>query len=142
MVAMFMVAVVAVWAASAVENTSTRERRDQEAQLLYAGTAYFNAIRAYYDNSPGSSKQYPPDLPSLLQDARATRMSRPLRKLYLDPITGSQSWGIVPAPDGGVMGVYSLSRRQPIKIGGFAAEFARFAGAKTYQDWKFVYPPG
>jgi type II secretory pathway pseudopilin PulG len=142
LVAMFMVAILAVLSMRGLENSLTKERRDQEAELLYVGQAFRNAIRAYYEGTPGSAKQYPPDVVSLLQDVRVTRMSRPLRKLYRDPITGSQDWGIVPAPDGGVMGVYSLSLQQPIKSDGFPAELAGFVGAKKYQDWKFVYSPG
>jgi type II secretory pathway pseudopilin PulG len=142
MVALFLVAAVSVLSAGAVQSTAMRERRDQEARLMYVGQAYLKAIRTYYQNSPGYSKQYPPDLQSLLQDARSSTMSRPLRNLYADPITNSQNWGIVPSSDGGVMGVYSLSTRQPVQTAGFPLTLAGFVGAKTYQDWKFVYQPG
>ena len=141
LVAMFTVAVVAVLSTRAIERTSTMERRNKEAQLLFVGQAYLNAIQTYYQNSPGTTKQYPPDLPSLLQDTRLTTMSRPLRKLYLDPITNNAQWGIVPAAGGGVMGVYSLSQQKPIKVGGFPPLLAGFAGATSYQNWQFIYQP-
>lgn len=140
-VAMFAVAILAVLSLRALENLHTKERREKEVELLFAGQAYQNAIRLYYDNSPGTEKHFPPDLQALLLDARATRISRPLRKLYRDPIAGSEVWGIVPAPGGGVMGVYSLSSQQPIKIAGFPVDLQGFAGARQYQDWKFVYQP-
>jgi type II secretory pathway pseudopilin PulG len=140
-VAMFVVAMLTVFSLRGLENSLTKERRAKEAELLFAGQAYRDAIRKYYDNTPGFAKHYPPDVRALLQDVRATRMSRPLRKLYWDPITASQDWGVVPAPDGGVMGVYSLSSQQPLKIDGFPAGLTGFIGAKSYQDWKFVYQP-
>ena len=141
LVAMFVVAILAVISLRGLENSASKERRAQEAELLFIGKAYRDAIRKYYENSPGFAKHYPPDVASLLRDARATRMSRPLRRLYWDPITASQNWGVVPAPGGGVMGVYSLSLREPMKVDGFPPEFAGFTRAKSYQDWKFVFQP-
>ena len=45
---------------------------------------------------------------------------RHLRRLYRDPITGQDEWGLVEAPGGGVMGVYSRSEDEPIKSGNFS----------------------
>jgi hypothetical protein len=56
-----------------------------------------------------------------------------LRKIYVDPITGSTEWGLMKGPDGGIMGVYSQSKDTPLKILG--------AGGATYADWKFIYQP-
>ena len=140
-ISLFLVAILSVVALRAVENTSMRERRDMEAELLWVGAAYRNAIRSYYLNSPGSAKQYPPDLAALLLDDRATRISRPLRKLYADPISNTSSWGVIEAPSGGVMGVYSLSTKRPVKQGGFPVELASFNAPATYQDWKFLHQP-
>lgn len=140
-IAMFLVAILAVVSARALEVTLTAERRDKEAELLAVGQAYRNAIRSYYDNSPGTAKVYPPDLPALLQDARTTRLRRHLRKLYRDPITASADWGMVLTPEGAVKGVYSLSNLRPFKSGGFPVELSAFAGAGHYREWQFVYEP-
>jgi type II secretory pathway pseudopilin PulG len=139
--ALFLVAGMSIIALRAMEVTSTRERRAREAELLWVGQVYLDAIKAYYTNTPGFVKRYPPNLQALLLDQRTTRVSRPLRKLYADPISGVNNLGIIEAPDGGVMGVYSLSERKPLKAGGFTQEFAAFADATTYQQWKFVYQP-
>ena len=45
---------------------------------------------------------------------------RHLRRLYKEPITGQDEWGLVEAPGGGVMGVYSRSEDEPIKTGNFS----------------------
>src|SRR3972149_571381 len=68
-------------------------------------------------------------------------MQRYLRKIYRDPITGKVQWGLVEAPGGGIMGVYSLSRDAPIKKAGFAEQQEGFGEAGDYADWKFVYQP-
>ena len=138
-IAMFLVAMLSMFALKRLQVTITNERRDKEAQLLSVGLAYRNAIRAYYENAPGGGRTYPPDLESLM-DAPGTTLHRYLRKLYRDPMTGNPM-GMIPAPDGGVMGVYSTSQQQPIKTGNFPDEIAEFVHAKTYQEWRFVYLP-
>ncbi len=139
--ALFIVAGMSIIALRAMQVTATNERRAREAELIWVGQAYRDAIKLYYTNTPGFIKRYPPNLQALLIDQRATRTSRPLRKIYPDPVTGGNDWGLVEAPDGGVMGVYSLSTRKPVKVGGFSDEYATFAEARTYQQWKFVYQP-
>jgi hypothetical protein len=79
----------------------------------------------------------------LLEDRRYPTVRRHLRRLYVDPITGQQEWGLVKAPEGGIMGIYSLSDREPQKHANFEAEDADFASVLpfTYSNWKFVYRP-
>jgi type II secretory pathway pseudopilin PulG len=141
LIAMFLVAVVAIISVRALENSMTQERREKEAELLLVGQAYRNAIRTFYENSPGTSKTYPAELTALLLDERTTRLRRPLRKLYRDPISASHDWGIVRSESGGVMGVYSLSTLKPIKTDGFPAELGHFKNAQHYKEWQFVYQP-
>lgn len=140
-VAMFLVAVVALVSVRALENSMTAERREKERDLLATGMAYRNAIGLYYENSPGTAKAFPPELKALLLDERATRMRRPLRKLYRDPMTGRKEWGIVRSESGTVMGVYSTSHLKPLKTGGFPVELNSFTNAKHYRQWQFVYQP-
>lgn len=140
-IALFLVAVVTIVSVRALENTMTAERREKEQDLLVIGQAYRNAIKTYYDNSPGTSKTYPPDLQALLLDARATRLRRPLRKLYRDPVTTSTEWGIVHTESGAIKGVYSLSTLKPFKSDGFPDELKSFINARQYKQWQFVYEP-
>lgn len=141
LIALFLVAVLSVITVRAMENLATSARRDKEAELLAIGMEYRRAILLYYENSPGTAKAYPKKLDDLLLDDRATKISRPLRRLYRDPITNQSEWGLIKANDGGVMGVYSLSTGKPIKRKGFAPELSMFEVAVTYQDWKFSYQP-
>jgi type II secretory pathway pseudopilin PulG len=140
-VAMFLVAVLAVMALRGLQITLTKERREKEAQLLDIGRAYQNAIRDYYEFSPGSEKKYPPKLASLLLDERTSTTRRHLRRQYRDPMTGQSDWGLVKSGDGRIVGVFSLSTRKPLKVGGFSSEMASAKDATTYSDWKFSYLP-
>ncbi|MEO8164568.1 MAG: type II secretion system protein, partial [Betaproteobacteria bacterium] len=60
---------------------------------------------------------------------------------YVDPITNKLDWGIVRAIDGGIMGVHSLSHKEPIKIDNFAGANRDLAGKTRYADWQFIYMP-
>ncbi len=141
LLALFAMAALAILTTRALENFQMTERREREMALLEIGSAYRAAIEMYYEQSPGTQKAYPRDLATLLLDTRAVRIRRPLRRLYRDPVSASAEWGIVRASDGGIMGVFSLSDRAPVKTDGFASAFEHFVGAASYRDWKFVYEP-
>ncbi|WP_373987776.1 type II secretion system protein [Duganella sp. BuS-21] len=143
-IVMFLVAIVSLISVRAMENTRMTLRREKEAELLMVGQAYRNAIRSYYENSPGTAKTFPhkvDGLSVLINDSgRASRPQRHLRQLWRDPITGRKDWGVVYSGDD-LIGVYSLSSQEPIKKDGFPPELASFKGAKTYSGWQFVYQP-
>ena len=123
------------------EFASHAQQREKEAELLFAGHQYRQAIAAYYERSPGGVKRFPQKLEDLLEDKRYPTTQRYLRKLYRDPASGKADWGLMEAPGGGIMGVYSLAQIKPVKSGGFLREDETFAGAATYGDWKFFYAP-
>jgi type II secretory pathway pseudopilin PulG len=133
---LLVVAILSGGLALTGEVWSTVVQREKEVELLHVGNQYRKAIERYYLNGP---KQYPRALADLVKDPRKSGTERYLRQLYPDPITGKTDWGIVKAPDGGVMGVHSLSDKEPIKRSGFRVRDAGFENAKTYVDWKFTY---
>jgi len=135
---LFVVALMGLGLALAGEVWHTVALREKEAELLHVGDQYRKAIERYYLSGP---QQYPRALGDLLKDARKPGTERHLRRLYPDPVTGSDEWGIVKAPDGGIMGVHSRSEGKPFKTAGFRPTQAGFGGAKTYMDWAFTYPP-
>jgi hypothetical protein len=120
---------------------SQEAQRQREQELLTIGTEFRRAIASYYEQSPGTVKRYPGRIEDLIFDQRYLTMKRHLRRIYVDPMTGSNRWGIIPAPDGGIMGVHSLSEKTPIKKAAFDASESDLVGAKQYSDWRFVYVP-
>jgi type II secretory pathway pseudopilin PulG len=129
--------VMAAGLASLATFASHAMQREKEAELLFVGNQYREAIASYF----GKEQTYPGELAVLLEDRRYPMPVRHLRKLYRDPITGSSEWALVKAPEGGIMGVHSKSERPPIKTGNFLTRDRVFGEAKTYADWQFVHAP-
>ncbi|MFA6062928.1 MAG: type II secretion system protein [Gallionella sp.] len=139
--ALFLVAALGALLASIGVMSSTAQQRYKEQELLLVGEQFRLAIGRYYESSPGSVKKYPATLNDLLKDERQLSTQRYLRKVYTDPITRSDKWGILNAPEGGIMGVYSLSEDKPIKRNQFNDANQGFMGKTKYADWQFVYRP-
>lgn len=124
---------------SAVSEVWTQSRqRERERELLFVGNQIRQAITLYYLGSPPANHRFPLQLEELLEDVRAPdKPGRYLRKLFLDPITNSEKWGEVRLPGGQLVGVYSLSDKEPIKVTGFALRDKDFAEKTRYSDWVF-----
>jgi type II secretory pathway pseudopilin PulG len=134
---LFTVAILGGGLALTGEVWDTQAKREKEVELLFVGHQYRKAIERYYLSGP--QRRYPPALEDLLKDPRRPGAERYLRKLYPDPITGKNEWGLIKAPDGGIWGVYSVSTEKPIKVAGFKLQDAGFERAQTYADWKFIH---
>jgi type II secretory pathway pseudopilin PulG len=139
--ALLAVAVIGIGLAATGAVWSQSRQRDKEQELLFIGEQFRQAIRSYYERTPGPAKRYPQTLEELLADPRYPQPQRHLRKLYADPLTGKAQWGLIAAPGGGIMGVHSLSTAAPIKHAQFALANRAFKDAKTYADWQFFYEP-
>jgi len=140
MTVLFLVAFMGVALALVGEVWNTSAAREKEAELLFVGNQYRRAIGLYYVNSPGVP-QYPRQLADLLKDSRTPALRRYLRKLYPDPITGSNEWGLVKSPDGGIVGVYSLSEAKTLKTAKFRVRDSVLEGKSNYTEWQFLYVP-
>ncbi len=141
LIVLILVAALGFGLAAVGEFTSHAEQRAKEVELLFVGNQFRDAIGAYYENTPGIAKRYPQKLEDLLEDNRFPTIKRYLRRLYVDPMTAKAQWGLVEAPGGGIMGVYSRSSTEPVKTGSFAAADRAFSGATHYSDWQFSYVP-
>ena len=115
----------------------TAQQREKERDLLAAGTEIQRAIRAYVTARGVGRPQFPRSLDDLVLDPRHPVVVRHLRRVYVDPMTGKADWGLITAPDGGIMGVHSLSEGAPLKRAGFEGGQADFESAERYADWRF-----
>jgi len=143
--AMVLVAVVLVGLFAGVANLTTSRvmQADREAELLFRGQAYRNAIARYH----ALAGRYPRSLQDLLKDPRLTQRTH-LRALYPDPMAEPAEraaqgggWRVLRAPDGGIAGVASKSRQEPLKKANFPPGLDKFEGARTYEEWHFEYTP-
>jgi len=138
---LFAIAVAGAMLAKTGLDWSQASQREKERELLFIGNEYRKAITLYYERTPGAVKKYPEKLENLLYDTRYLTPQRYLRKLYRDPISNRADWGLVMAPEGGIMGVHSLSNAAPVKITGFTNADSAFENSAKYSDWVFSYIP-
>jgi type II secretory pathway pseudopilin PulG len=133
-----LVAIMGIFLTTAGEVWHTAQQRDKEAELLFVGDQFRRALDQYYRNSPGRARSFPMRLDDLLLDPRYPDTRRYLRKIYVDPMTRGQDWGLVTGPNGEILGVHSLSEDEPLKKGHFSAANKRFEGRMKYSEWLFV----
>jgi type II secretory pathway pseudopilin PulG len=121
---------------------STESRRDKEAELLFIGRQFADALTSFREHTPaGQRPSFPRRLEELVDDRRWPSTRRHLRQVFVDPMTGSREWGLVRLPGGEIVGVHSLAEGRPLKRGNFPKRFAAFAEALSYRDWRFMYKP-
>ena len=135
---LIFIAILAITGVATLQVGQIIERRSAEQELLHIGREFRNALISYAVSTPIGTSKYPRQLEDLLLDPRYTQKKRHLRQIYIDPITGNQSWGIISHPAGfGIIGIHSLSSKTPIKIGNFDTEFHQFNDKATYREWIF-----
>lgn len=139
---LILVAIIGIASAATLQVGSALQRRAAEEELLEIGAELRNALISYGNATPAGQKRAPASIQDLLKDPRYPGIKRHLRKLYADPLTGKEEWGIVEAIDGGgIVGFFSLANAQPIKIDNFDPVFHDFAGKSSYQEWRFLVAP-
>jgi hypothetical protein len=111
--------------------------REREAELLFVGDQFRQALLSYARLTPVGQPRSPRTLSELVADTRQPKVARHLRRIYPDPMTGRLDWGLL--LDGGrIKGVFSKGRGTPVKTAGFPLEYALFAKAPTYARWRFL----
>jgi type II secretory pathway pseudopilin PulG len=133
-----LVVLTGLMLSAAGEVASTQARREREVELLFIGHQYRAAIARYVR----TNRHWPMTLADLVQDtSNALTPQHFLRRLYQDPMTRSADWTLLPAPNGGFMGVASTSAEAPLKHAGFDPEDVDFDKAEKYSDWAFIHDP-
>lgn len=131
---LFLIASLGAGLALLGQVWQTAKQREQEAQLLFIGDQYRQALRSYHQLG---EKQYPKQLEHLLADPRFPHTVRHLRQLWPDPISGGP-WTLVRDEHGGIQGVHSPATAAPRKTAGFTQADAAFRDATRYADWVFL----
>lgn len=139
--ALFMVMVMGVLSAAAGQGWQQRMQREREEELLFRGSQLQDALtRWHYPRGSAHVATPLADLRHLLRDPRTPATVRHLRRLYPDPMTGSD-WELIRDPERGIVGVASTSRLQPFKVDNFPEALREFTNKQSYRDWRFVARP-
>lgn len=134
-----LVAIIGLVSAASLKLGSVIQRGRAEQELLVIGAAFSDALQSYADATPAGMPPQPPSLKALLRDPRFPGVRRHLRKLFADPMTGKEEWGVVYLGDKvGVLAIYSLSDLRPVKIGNFPPRFQGFADRQRISEWRFA----
>ena len=134
-----LLAIMGLVGAAALKVDALLARAAAEQELLEIGAAFSAALDSYAAATPQGKPQQPPSLQDLLKDPRFPNPRRHLRKIFVDPISGKAEWGITYVGDKlGVIGIYSLSQAQPLKLANFDERFQNFENKQHYADWKFT----
>jgi type II secretory pathway pseudopilin PulG len=133
-----LVALMGIALAAAGQIWHTAHKREKERELLFIGHEFRLALYRYAKHTPDKARRAPLSLDELLRDPRHPGIQRYLRKIYVDPMTGSAEWGLVKGPAGEIHGVHSLSTDEPLKKASFAVADRKFEGATKYSDWVFM----
>ncbi len=134
--------VMGIMAETASQSVYITTQKDRENQLLFAGFAYYNAIRQFHQ----TNGYYPRSLNDLLKDPNSIHRVY-LRDLYPDPmqspqeLRGGTGWRLLRSADGGIAGVASRSRQEPLKKVNFPLGFEKFENSAAYSEWEFEYSP-
>lgn len=139
---MVLVAVIitGIFAEVATQYSSHARVMDREAELLFRGAAYSEAIKSYYESGK-PIKAYPRSLDDLIKDPRSIR-KRHLRNLYSDPFDlEKRGWKLIRSNDGGISGVASQNTGKPLKTGNFKKGYEKLEGVSSYSEWVFEYVP-
>lgn len=139
---MVLVAIMGVVLAATGAVWHTAQKQEKERELLFIGDQFRRALYLYYLHTPGNARRYPLSLEELLKDPRYPGTQRYLRRIYTDPVTGSDRWGLVKGPGGEIFGVYSPSKDEPLKKANFGLADRNFEGKSRYSDWVFMPAPG
>jgi type II secretory pathway pseudopilin PulG len=134
-----LLAIMGLVGAAALKVDALLARAAAEQELLETGAAFSAALDSYAAATPQGKPTQPPTLQDLLKDNRFPTIRRHLRKVFVDPISGKAEWGITYVGDKvGIIGIYSLSQAQPLKLANFDERFQNFENKTHYADWKFT----
>lgn len=134
---LFIIFLMGIGLGKSIEIYSKIEQRKKEQELIYIGLLYRDAIRQYYISGQNEHK-YPTEMRQLLKDPRYIVIRRYLRTLYNDPIT-NRPFILIYAAEGGICGVKSSSKKQPIRSNFNQIELTSFNFVKSYEQWEFRY---
>jgi type II secretory pathway pseudopilin PulG len=139
---LFLLALFAGLSALTLEIGSTAAQRKNETELLAIGEEFNRAFEHYYRTTAAGKPAWPGKLDDLVSDPRFPGTVRHLRRLYRNPLTGKAQWGTIPAPGGGIMGVFVIAEGKPLRQARHVLPtLIHTKPENPYASWRFGYDP-
>lgn len=111
---LFGVAVLGAGLAALGTQWQVAAQREGEAELLWRGLQWRDALQRFHDQTPDGQPALPQQPDELLRDGRWPTPRHHLRQAWADPFTGEADWVLLRQADGGIVGLHSRSLR-PLK---------------------------
>lgn len=137
---LIMIVILGLSASMAGQSWRSTMQQAREAELLWRGQQYQQAIASYYSVKHGTQQMLPAKLEHLLRDPRFPNTVRHLRKSYNDPMT-NEDWELITDPAERIIGVRSSSELEPFRKDGFPASLEKLQGKSSYREWEFAFVP-
>ncbi|HSV35148.1 MAG TPA: type II secretion system protein [Ramlibacter sp.] len=139
---LFALALSGVVLAGLGQTWTQATQREREAELLFIGREFSEALASYRDRTPAGRPVAPSSFDELLEDKRFPYPVRHLRRLYRDPMTRETEWGAVWA-QGRIVAVHSLSRGQALRehLPDYVVPQVGSPDQDGYSGWHFVAWP-
>lgn len=138
--ALLFAVAMAVLLAALARLWEDRSQRERERELLWAGRQWKAGLERYAAATPAGQPRAPARIEELLQDERAEAVQRHLRRVPIDPMTGTHQWEFERDAQGRIAGVHSSSSARPLAPDNLWPEPRVFEGAASYRQW--VFRPG
>lgn len=135
-----MIVIMGFSASMAGQSWRSTMQKAREAELLWRGQQYQQAIASYYTVKHGPQQMLPSKLEHLLRDPRFPGVVKHIRQLYNDPMTG-EDWELVTDPAERIIGVRSSSDLEPFRKDGFPKALDKLQGKTSYREWEFAFVP-
>ena len=123
------------------ERWELAAQREREAELLFRGGQFSQALASWRDAPAAGRAKAPRTLEELLSDERGSPPLHHLRQLYTDPFTGQAEWDLLRDPQGLIVGVASRSRRPALRRQGIELREGSNPRAPAVGDWLFAAQP-
>jgi type II secretory pathway pseudopilin PulG len=138
---LFVLAIAGAGLAVLGERWAVAGQREREAELLFRGTQYSRALASWRDATPAGQPTAPQSLDELLVDLRSNPPRHHLRRLFVDPFTGSADWELQRDAGGRIQALSSRSRRPALRRTVPSARPGADPRHPTVGDWVFEPAP-
>lgn len=131
------IVIIGITLGAAGKSWQAMSQRDKEAELLFRGDQYRQAIESYYLYQ--GRRQYPANIEDLLKDSRSPTGKRHLRQRFMDPFTGKDFVEVRDQLSRRIVAVHSASEKEPLRQKNFPEPYRDFEGKTKYSEWIFSF---
>ncbi len=135
---LFMMAVVGAGFATVGEQWAIAGQREREAELLFRGAQFSQALASWRDAARAGQPMAPLSLQDLLVDVRDSPPRHHLRRLFTDPFTGQADWDLLLDAQGRVTAVASRSRQPALRRVAVSLRDGADDQSPAVGDWLFT----